>query len=90
MGTAISVHQSHSVLPLWDTYMHIYVYVCVCISICFADKLQNDHVKVVTNTIVKLQDFVSTLTCLKLDTNEFAYLKTIVLFSPGKQRKYRV
>ena len=62
---------------------------CMHVFLYFVDKLQNDHVKVVTNTIVKLQDFVSTLTCLKLDTNEFAYLKTIVLFSPGKLLKNR-
>ena len=50
----------------------------------FTDKVPTDHIKVVTDTIMKLQDFVSSLSQLKIDTIEFAYLKTMVLFSPGE------
>lgn len=49
-----------------------------------ADKLPDERVKVVTETIVKLQDFVNSLNKLQLSSSEFAYLKTLVLFSPGK------
>ncbi len=34
--------------------------------------------------IWKLQEFVSTTSKLQVDGSEFAYLKAIVLFSPGE------
>ena len=49
----------------------------------FADKLPDDRVKAVTDTIVKLQDFVTSMNKLQLRNAEFAYLKALVLFSPG-------
>ena len=52
---------------------------CVLIS----DKLSADRVKAVMEHIWKLQEFVTTTSKLDVDQTEFAYLKTIVLFSPG-------
>nr|XP_054752372.1 orphan steroid hormone receptor 2 isoform X4 [Lytechinus pictus] len=46
------------------------------------DKLSADRVKAVMEHIWKLQEFVTTTSKLDVDNNEFAYLKTIVLFSP--------
>ncbi|PIK58806.1 Orphan steroid hormone receptor 2 [Apostichopus japonicus] len=46
------------------------------------DKLSADRVKAVMEHIWKLQEFVSATTKLNIDQVEFAYLKTIVLFSP--------
>ncbi len=50
----------------------------------FVDKLSSDRVKVVTDTIVKLQEFVKSVHRLELDATEFAYMKAMALFSPGK------
>lgn len=49
-----------------------------------ADKLTADRVKAVMEHIWKLQEFVSATSKLSIDQVEFAYLKTIVLFSPGE------
>ncbi|XP_038054362.1 orphan steroid hormone receptor 2-like isoform X3 [Patiria miniata] len=46
------------------------------------DKLSADRVKAVMEHIWKLQEFVSVTTKLQVDSNEFAYLKAAVLFSP--------
>ncbi|XP_072181666.1 orphan steroid hormone receptor 2 isoform X1 [Diadema setosum] len=46
------------------------------------DKLSADRVKAVMEHIWKLQEFVTTTAKLGVDQTEFAYLKTIVLFSP--------
>lgn len=46
------------------------------------DKLSADRVKAVMEHIWKLQEFVTTTSKLDVDQTEFAYLKTIVLFSP--------
>lgn len=40
------------------------------------------RVKQVTDHICKLQDFVNTFQKLKVDSREYAYLKSVVLFSP--------
>ncbi|XP_071961645.1 orphan steroid hormone receptor 2-like isoform X2 [Antedon mediterranea] len=45
------------------------------------DKLSADRVKAVMEHIWKLQEFVSTLSRLQVDSNEYAYLKALVLFS---------
>lgn len=39
-------------------------------------------VKQVTDQIVKLQDFVTTINRMHVDEHEYAYLKAITLFSP--------
>lgn len=48
-----------------------------------ADKLSTHKVKSVTSHIYKLQDFVNAMLRLQVDEHEFAYLKAIMLFSPG-------
>lgn len=46
------------------------------------DKLSLQRVKQVTDHICKLQDFVNSFQKLQVDDREYAYLKSIVLFSP--------
>ncbi len=50
------------------------------------EKIPGDRVKVVTDTIMKLQEFVNSTQRLQMDQTEFAYLKTLVLFSPGMSK----
>lgn len=38
----------------------------------------------VTEHVLQLQDYVNTMAKLQVDEQEYAYLKTIALFSPGK------
>lgn len=45
------------------------------------DKMSATKVKQVTDHIVKLQDFVTTMTRLHVNEHEYAYLKAITLFS---------
>lgn len=49
----------------------------------FTDRLSASRVKQVTDHICKLQDFVNSMLRLQVDEHEYAYLKSIVLFSPG-------
>ncbi|KAF2905389.1 hypothetical protein ILUMI_00778 [Ignelater luminosus] len=46
------------------------------------DKMSAFKVKQVTDQIVKLQDFVTTINRMHVDEHEYAYLKAITLFSP--------
>lgn len=46
------------------------------------DTLSLQRIKQVTDHICKLQDFVNTFQKLKVDDREYAYLKSIILFSP--------
>lgn len=46
-----------------------------------ADKLATDRVKTVTDTIMKLQEFANRMQRLEVDAVEYAYLKTLSLFS---------
>lgn len=48
------------------------------------DKMTPTKVKQVTDHIVKLQDFVSSVTRMHVDEHEYAYLRAIVLFSPDQ------
>jgi hypothetical protein len=49
-----------------------------------ADKGGQEKVKIVMDHIVRLQDFISTMAQLDVSSAEFAYLKALVLFSPGE------
>ena len=49
----------------------------------FTEKLSTDRVKLVTETIQKLQNFVRGIQKMELDATEFAYMKALALFSPG-------
>lgn len=40
--------------------------------------------KLVIDHILKLQNYIQSLEALQIDSEEFAYLKALVLFSPGK------
>lgn len=51
---------------------------------CLADKLSGERVKQVMEHIWKLQEFCNSMARLEIDGYEYAYLKAIVLFSPGK------
>lgn len=46
------------------------------------DKSSQDKVKSVMDHIVRLQDYISSMTQLQVTAAEFAYLKALVLFSP--------
>ncbi|XP_076469679.1 orphan steroid hormone receptor 2-like [Babylonia areolata] len=46
------------------------------------DKSSQDKVKSVMDHIVRLQDYISSMTQLQVTPAEFAYLKALVLFSP--------
>lgn len=46
------------------------------------DTLSLQRIKQVTDHICRLQDFVNTFQKLKVDDREYAYLKSIILFSP--------
>lgn len=50
----------------------------------FLDKLSGDRIKQVMEHIWKLQEFCNSMAKLDIDGYEYAYLKAIVLFSPGK------
>jgi len=49
-----------------------------------AEKISSERVKRVIDTVTRLQDFVSRITQLDVNETEYAYLKSLVLFSPGK------
>lgn len=49
-----------------------------------ADKAGQDKVKGVMDHIVRLQDYISSMAQLQVTAPEFAYLKALVLFSPGE------
>lgn len=51
----------------------------------FVDKLSGDRIKQVMEHIWKLQEFCNSMAKLDIDGYEYAYLKAIVLFSPGKE-----
>jgi len=50
----------------------------------FTEKVSNDRLKKVIDTITRLQEYVDHMTTLQIDDTEYAYLKTLVLFSPGE------
>lgn len=52
------------------------------------DRLSASRVKQVTDHICKLQDFVNSMLRLQVDEHEYAYLKAIVLFSPGMHQNF--
>ena len=49
-----------------------------------AEKMSSERVKRVIDTVTRLQEFVSRITQLDVDETEYAYLKALVLFSPGE------
>lgn len=51
----------------------------------FTDKLSPDRVKLVMEHIWRMQEFCNSMSILSPDSFEYAYLKAIVLFSPGTQ-----
>ena len=56
----------------------------VCVWMCVrADKGGQEKVKGVMDHIVRLQDYISSMAALQVTAAEFAYLKALVLFSPG-------
>lgn len=48
-----------------------------------AEKLSPERVKLVMEHIWRMQEFCNSMTKLSPDAYEYAYLKAIVLFSPG-------
>lgn len=52
----------------------------VCLDL---DKLPTDRGRLVMEHVFKLQEFCNSMVKLCLDGYEYAYLKAIVLFSPG-------
>jgi len=45
--------------------------------------MSSERVKRVIETVTRLQDFVGRITQMDVDETEYAYLKSLVLFSPG-------
>lgn len=58
-------------------------FLCVCI-LSPTDKLSPDRVKLVMEHIWRMQEFCNSMIKLTPDSYEYAYLKAIVLFSPGE------
>ena len=56
---------------------------CKC-HYLITDKGNQDKVKGVMDHIVRLQDYISSMAQLQVTAAEFAYLKALVLFSPGE------
>ena len=54
------------------------------VDVLSAERIPGDRVKIVTDTIMKLQEFVNNMQRVQVDNTEYAYLKTLALFSPGK------
>lgn len=54
----------------------------------FPDKNNSERVKLVTDHIMKLQSYVQTMENLEVDATEFAYLKALILFCPGKKKLF--
>lgn len=50
----------------------------------FVDKTSAERIKIVIDHILKLQNYIQSMHQLNVDTEEYAYLKALVLFSPGK------
>ena len=48
------------------------------------DHNNQEKVKSVIEHIIRLQDYVTHIQSLNITAAEFAYLKTLVLFAPGK------
>ncbi|CAG2199183.1 NR2C2 [Mytilus edulis] len=48
------------------------------------DKTSAERIKIVIDHILKLQNYIQSMHQLNVDTEEYAYLKALVLFSPGK------
>ena len=48
------------------------------------EKMSSERVKRVIGTVTRLQDYVSRICQLDVDETEYAYLKSLVLFSPGE------
>jgi len=46
------------------------------------EKIAGERMKPVTDTIMRLQEYVSSMSRLHVDSSEYSYLKTIALFSP--------
>lgn len=51
---------------------------------CLSDKLSSERVKQVMEHVWKFQEFCNSMTKLEIDSYEYAYLKALVLFSPGE------
>lgn len=49
-----------------------------------SEKLSAERVKLVMEHIWRMQEFCNSMSKLSLDAYEYAYLKAIVLFSPGE------
>ena len=49
-----------------------------------SDKSVGDRVKSVIEHILKLQNYIQNMQNLQVDNQEYAYLKALLLFSPGK------
>lgn len=60
--------------PTWNNKQYLFV-----------DKLSGDRIKQVMEHIWKLQEFCNSMAKIDIDGYEYAYLKAIVLFSPGKE-----
>lgn len=55
------------------------------VCLCFKDKMSPERRKSLMEHIFKLQEFCNSMVKLCIDGYEYAYLKAIVLFSPGTE-----
>lgn len=56
---------------------------------CLTEKVSAERIKVVMEHIWRMQEFCNSMSKLSPDAYEYAYLKTVVLFSPGEARNMR-
>jgi len=52
--------------------------------VCLVEKMSSERVKRVIDTVTRLQEFVNRICQLDVDETEYAYLKSLILFSPGE------
>lgn len=54
------------------------------VYVCLTDKLSPERVKQVMEHIWRMQEFCNSMSRMSPDAYEYAYLKAVVLFSPGE------
>lgn len=52
--------------------------------VCSTEKLSPERVKLVMEHIWRMQEFCNSMSRMSPDAYEYAYLKAVVLFSPGE------
>lgn len=59
----------------------------MCVCVCSTEKLSPERVKLVMEHIWRMQEFCNSMSRMSPDAYEYAYLKAVVLFSPGEHNR---